>query len=89
MKTFVELMPGKYDGRKSYYGKAVIADGDGVKILYSYNTPVAKINRRGEFIRLWDGYSATTMRHINSFIDLFGISGGGKKWWDALPVGKM
>jgi len=26
------------------------------------------------------------MRHINAFIEMFGISGGGKKWWDALPV---
>ena len=33
-----------------------------------------------------EGYSATTMRHINAFIEMFGISGGGKKWWDALPV---
>lgn len=89
MKTFVELMPGKCDSRKSYYGKAMIEEGDGVKILYSYNTPVAKINRKEEFIRLWPGYSATTMRHVNSFIELFNISGGGKKWWDSLPVGKM
>lgn len=25
------------------------------------------------------------MRHINAFIDYYGIEGGGKKWWDNLP----
>lgn len=89
MKTFVELSPGKCERAKSFYGKARIMDADGEKVLYSYDTPVAKINGRGEFVRLWDGYSVTTMRHINSFIEWFGISGGGKSWWDALPVGEM
>lgn len=49
-------------------------------------TTVCKIDKSGEFVRMWEGYSATTMRHINAFIEMFGISGGGKKWWDALPV---
>jgi len=31
-------------------------------------------------------YSATTMRHVNSFIYFYGVPGGGKKWWDALEV---
>jgi hypothetical protein len=26
------------------------------------------------------------MNHINSFLDAFGISGGGKAWWMALEV---
>ena len=44
------------------------------------------IIRNGNFERLWSGYSATTMRHINSFIDTFGTNGGGKAWWDKLAV---
>ena len=35
----------------------------------------------------WDDYSATTMRHVNEFINQFnGGNGGGKAWWDNLPV---
>lgn len=37
---------------------------------------VARI-RNGRFERLWSGYSQTTMNHINSFIDTYGIDGGG------------
>lgn len=85
MKKY-ELIP--TDGRKSFYGKAVVFEKDnGEKILQSYNTEVCKITS-GEFVRLWSGYSATTMCHVNSFLQRFGIPGGGKAWWDALPVGE-
>lgn len=83
MKMF-DLKP--INGRKSFYGKAAVIEHDnGVVELRSYNTIVARI-RNGVFERLWDGYSATTMNHINSFIDAFGISGGGKAWWTSLEV---
>ena len=74
------------DGKKSFYGKAVVIEDDnGVIKLRSYNTIVARIIN-GKLERLWSGYSATTMRHINSFISFYGIEGGGKKWWTSLPV---
>lgn len=83
MKVF-ELKP--INGRKSFYGKAVAIEQDNGEIaLKSYNTIVAKIVN-GEFKRLWWGYSQTTMSHINAFIDAYGISGGGKAWWDSLEV---
>ena len=83
MKVF-ELIP--TNGRKSFYGKASVTEKDNGDIeLRSYNTIVARI-RNGNFERLWDGYSATTMNHINSFIDTYGISGGGKAWWTSLEV---
>lgn len=86
MKTY-ELSPGKFDRVKSFYGKArIIEKGSGERILQSYDTEVCKITPGGEFVRLWDGYSLTTMRHINAFIELFNISGGGKSWWDSLEV---
>ena len=86
MKTY-ELSPGKFDRVKSFYGKARIIEKDsGERILQSYNTEVCKITPGDEFVRLWDGYSLTTMRHINAFIELFNISGGGKSWWDSLEV---
>ena len=83
MKTF-ELKP--TNGRKSFYGKAAVTEKDNGDIeLRSYNTIVARI-RNGKFERLWDGYSATTMNYVNSFIDTFGIDGGGKAWWTSLVV---
>lgn len=83
MKVF-ELKP--VNGRKSFYGKAEAIELDNGDIeLRSYSTIVARI-RNGRFERLWSGYSATTMNHINSFIRTFGIDGGGKAWWDSLEV---
>ena len=32
------------------------------------------------------GYSATTMRHVNSFLSFYDMNGGGKSWWDMQPV---
>ena len=80
-----ELTPGGYDRAKSFYGKAKVIETDGETLLQSYDTIVCKIDKSGKFVRMWSGYSATTMRHINSFIEMFGIEGGGKKW-DALPT---
>jgi hypothetical protein len=83
MKRY-ELKP--TNNRKSFYNKAEVIEQDNGDIeLRSYETIVARI-RNGKFERLWNGYSATTMNHINSFLDLFGISGGGKAWWIALEV---
>ena len=76
------------DSHKSFYGKAIAIEHDnGVVELKSYDTIVAKIVD-GKFYRLWNDYSATTMRHINAFIDKYGISGGGKAWWNSLEVVK-
>ena len=64
-----ELIPD--DGRKSFYGKAVVelAD-DGSETLYSYDTPIIKKTAAGELVRLWDGWSATTGKHIKAFCGL-------------------
>lgn len=79
-----ELKP--TNNRKSFYGKARVIEQDNGDIeLQSYDTIVARI-RNGRFERLWSGYSATTMNHINSFLDTFGIDGGGKAWWISLEV---
>lgn len=95
MKQTLELKP-IYDHRKSFYGKAhVIFDSDNdFIILQSYDTDVCRIEnyRTGwKFRRLWDGYSATTMRHVNEFINQFcpwdyAMTHGGKKFWDSLEV---
>ena len=78
------------DHCKSFYGKArVIEHDDGTKKLQSYNTIVCEVTPSGDFIRLWDGYSVTTTRHVNSFLYFLGYTGpqyGGKAFWDALSV---
>lgn len=78
-----------FDSRKSFYGKAkVIIDSDGDMYLQSYDTVVCAIVNK-LFVKLWDGYSATTMRHINSFCayaDLWNC--GGKALWDKLQCDK-
>lgn len=77
-----------YD-RKSFYGKAkIIEDEQGEIFLQSYDTIVCYINKNKKFVRLWNGYSSTTMRHINSFLRFVGISGGGKSWWNNQPIEK-
>lgn len=64
-----ELIP--TDGRKSFYGKAVvIVEDNGTETLYSYNTPIIKRLVSGELVKLGDGWSATTGRHIKAFCGL-------------------
>lgn len=64
-----ELKP--TDGRKSFYGKAVvIVEDNGTETLYSYGTPVIKRLVSGELVKLWSGWSATTGRHIQAFCRL-------------------
>ena len=84
---FVELKPDT--SQKSFNGKAMVELSYGCAILYSYNTRIARINRKGEFEKLWSGYSATTMKHIKAFCALYDVPCGGKSWWLELPVTKI
>lgn len=64
-----ELRP--TDERKSFYGKAVVmVEDNGTETLYSYNTPIIKRLVSGELVKLWDGWTATTGRHIKAFCGL-------------------
>lgn len=83
MKSRFYLSP--VDSHKSFYNKCFVEQSDNTMVCYSYNTPVASF-KAGKFSRLWSGYSATTMRHINAFAAFCGLKEGGKKWWDSLPV---
>ena len=81
-----ELFPN--DGRKSFYGKAVVFEHAEYAELYSYNTRVAVINFHSKrfFYRLWIGYSATTQRHINAFCNHYGFYAIDKKEWESRPI---
>lgn len=68
MRKF-ELMPN--DGRKSFYGKAIVEiDNEGSETLYSYGTPILTKRANGEMVKHWNGWSATTGRHIKAFCGL-------------------
>lgn len=78
MKKY-ELVP--IDGCKSFYGKAiVIVNDNGTETLYSYDTAIIKRLVSGELIKLWDGWSKTTGRHVKAFCGL------NKKEYSALPM---
>lgn len=67
--TVCDLFPN--DSHKSFYGKAKVKIySDNTKVLQSYNTDVAKIDANGNVIRLWDGWTTTTGRHIIAFCGL-------------------
>lgn len=72
--------------QKSYYGKAKTRTTEnGETVLKSYETDVCKITSAGDFVRLWGGYSRTTMNHVNDFRRLFGRPTLNKKAWESLP----
>ena len=73
------------DGRKSFYGKCyVIGDEKYGYMLYSYDTLVARFIPGRGLVRSWEGWSATTQRHINAFARFCGVNKSGKKWWDTV-----
>lgn len=72
--------------QKDYYGKAyIIPSDDGGAALKSYETLVCKIDSDGNFTRLWNGYSRTTMNHINDFRKLYDLPALNKAAWMATP----
>ena len=72
-----------FDGRKSFYGKAYVDDRGNIKVLYSYETPVAmikdgevvlgKATNRGYPYSVWK-YSPTTIRHVKEFLKQNGFT---------------
>ena len=58
---------------EDFGGRALIIPTETGAILQSYYTKVAEI-RDGKFIKLWDGYSKTTHKHIDAFRHYYGLS---------------
>ena len=59
------------NGEKSFYGKAVVEiAADGSETLYSYGTAIITKTAAGQLVKLWDGWTATTGRHIKAFCGL-------------------
>lgn len=70
----------RYDSRQSFYGKAKIelTKKDNIEdyILFSYNTPVARIEKTKNKTRYiyFGKYSQTTTRHQKEFFKQYGLS---------------
>lgn len=84
-----ELKP-IHDVHKSFNGLAHVMrlHTFGAVMLVSYTTHVCCYDARGQFYRLWNGWSRTSMWHIAEFVRQFGRGVGPltKKEWEALPV---
>ena len=85
MEGETELIP-VYSNKKSFYGKARVIKEGRKTLLRSYDTIVCGINSKGNFIRLWDNYSVTTMDHINEFRKQNGMPAINKKEWLEIEV---
>lgn len=91
-----ELRP-LYTNQKSFYGKATVTvmdDGaDTYMILRSYDTQVVSVyvdSHGAAYVkRLWGGYSATTMRHVNELLMEEGFTKLSARAWRAMEVGKF
>lgn len=72
--------------QKSYYRKAQVFEDDSFLVLRSYDTDVLAIDKvKNKLVRLWNGWSATTAKHINDFLLQNGFGKLSKKEWLALP----
>jgi hypothetical protein len=65
--------------RKTFYGKCIVIKEDNVSSLKSYNTIVASFDHATNKMTINGWYSATTARHINAFLDFFGLPTCSKK----------
>jgi hypothetical protein len=70
---------------EGFGNRALVIPTDNGYILKSYYTNVAEF-RNGEFIRLWDGFSTTTLKHVNIFREFLGLRAIGKREWIELAV---
>lgn len=59
------LIP-EFDGRQSFYNKAVVQIEDNNKKLFSYETLVAEIKNNQPIV--YNVQSSTTLRHVKEFL---------------------
>lgn len=85
-----EVVPDCGRRQKSFYGKARVLITEKGWYLLSYQTLVCAVfpnEKTGEmnvFKRYWMDYSATTMKHVNSFLSALNLCGLNKNQWEAL-----
>ena len=74
--------------QKIFYKKAALIENKRRVFLQSYDTIVACVDK-GKLLKLWDGYSVTTARHIDAFCYSFGIKYVSKKEWGNMPLSRI
>ena len=81
LKESIYELGSQYGGRKSYYGKAQVEVNNGEQTLYSYGTPIMKIDNNGNMELLCDYWALTntTLRHIREFMQQNGLGVMNKK----------
>ena len=67
------------NGQKSFGGKAQIIMNDDNIQLRSFDTIVAEYNAKEDIVNVFDWFSMTTAKHINSFLELYGFRNVSKK----------
>lgn len=83
----VDLIP--VNNQKSFHGRAKLIYSGNDIYLMSYTTLIAVYNIINDTITpLWIDYSATTIKHINSFLCLYDFPTVNKKQWLSLEYGK-
>ena len=77
-KYFLQPLPEQH--QKSFYDRAIVYEYlDGREVLFSYGTKILEKLDDSTFIRVYDGWSQTTGKHIKAF------SGLNKKSFFDLP----
>ena len=76
MKKF-ELTP--TNGRKSFGGKAIVVEAFEISTLFSYGTEVAQYDHKTNEMKIDAYHSATTLTHINAFLEYYGFDRCTKK----------
>ncbi len=56
--------------QKSFYGKAIVQEENGVRTLFSYDTKIISVMPDGSLKKYWNGWTATTGKHIKAFCGL-------------------
>lgn len=77
-----ELKP---TNQKSFYGKANVITIGNVQYLKSYDTIVCYLVNNTLY-KTWNDYSATTMKHVNAFLESNNMSKLSKKEWETVPT---
>jgi hypothetical protein len=69
-------------------GRAIIKpDNNGNLILQSYYTNVCRYNLKSDkFSKTWNGFSVTTLKHINIFRQFLGLKAISKREWIELAT---
>lgn len=73
------------EGRTRIDDRASVEIVNGCPVLVSYWTKVARVEG-GKLVRMWDGWSATTAKHITEFCRMYSLDAPNKKIWERMEI---